>query len=669
MNEAQSSAKTLPQSVGNCWKRLILCSVLVLALAALGGCVAAETTEPIDTADQEMGLNGAPIHAVKWWNPLVPDVNEQASSAGLELPQGLTYPEAIKKICNHGIRAIFIRKAEPKIMRYGKNDSDGPCAGISNAACRNKINGRIADALEALKSNTSCGNKKPVVFIMQRQQLTTTEKMDQFAGVELKELLDKLDSRGVKSLVKGVALVENHLENSCQVKNSAVKIAKKINAKNNNWLRKRSLFVGGAGLGNKFKNIDSASNCGRGFRATMQDLRAETGKFSFIYKHFDNGKVQACSDWSKLNDPNISVVAAKEYLLNGCPGLKDLVSGIQAQKGDFPAHANVTFWGDKGDGVTNISKNVLEALHQIFIDDRGASNFGHVAFNRLFVKKPNSVAAACPHDEDHCKHLIQISSSHAASLNKSGSMNGVSTNVYQTWKGWQSDWAPGQTGGATNAKPDPEADPPPAGCGNDNECWRATLGQTPYAVPAVSKPKDKRLLPFIFDARFYLNLYPDVNKAAQTKGDQNAYAEWHWLNYGIKEGRIASPTFEPPTYLLWQPDVSAAYGATNYEAAIFHYAEHGRFEARRAGSSFDPTYYYDRYPDLQAAFGWDPVALLNHFVSFGLVEGRQAAAEFAPAWYLGVNPDVGNAWGQSYYRGGILHYWRYGRGEGRVGAP
>jgi endonuclease/exonuclease/phosphatase family metal-dependent hydrolase len=220
---------------------------------------------------------------------------------------------------------------------------------------------------------------------------------------------------------------------------------------------------------------------------------------------------------------------------------------------------------------------------------------------------------------------------------------------------------------------DPDADSPPEppeppSC-NDNDCWRAILGSTASEAPAVSDPKDPRLKPFVFNARFYLDFYPDVLAVAKTKNSQYGYAEYHWLKHGIQDGRMGAITFSAVSYMQQNPDVAAAYGANNYEGAIVHYLDHGRYEGRRGSFIFDPAYYFNRYGDLQAAFGYSPGELLKHYIHFGLGEGRQASAEFAPAWYLGVNPDVRNAFGEANYPRGMVHYLQHGAAEGRPAAP
>jgi len=118
--------------------------------------------------------------------------------------------------------------------------------------------------------------------------------------------------------------------------------------------------------------------------------------------------------------------------------------------------------------------------------------------------------------------------------------------------------------------------------------------------------------------------------------------------------------------MSWNPDVSAAYGWNNYNAAITHYINNGRFEGRRASVFFDPASYKARYADMA---GYANYAVVDHFANNGIDEGRQGSSDFAPAWYLGVNPDVQAVFGANYYRAAMYHWLQYGRSAGRRGVP
>lgn len=202
---------------------------------------------------------------------------------------------------------------------------------------------------------------------------------------------------------------------------------------------------------------------------------------------------------------------------------------------------------------------------------------------------------------------------------------------------------------------------------NDNDCWRAVLQPwTQYETPKPSKD-DPRLDRRVFDAKFYLRTHADLG----AKGLKNfEYAEWHWLEHGIAEGRTASPTFDPQYYMSIYGDLQAAFGPTNYAAGLDHFLAHGIAEGRRGSLLFDAPYYLARYGDLQAAFGPSHyAAAITHFHDNGMTEGRQGSADFAPAYYLASNPDVGEAYGETFFRGGMIHYLAWGRSEGRRPVP
>lgn len=125
-----------------------------------------------------------------------------------------------------------------------------------------------------------------------------------------------------------------------------------------------------------------------------------------------------------------------------------------------------------------------------------------------------------------------------------------------------------------------------------------------------------------FDSDFYVNCYPDL-KAAFGNDANAAYN--HYLTYGIKEGRIASPVFDVKTYIRNYPDLQAAFG-DDYVAAYNHFLTNGMNEGRIASDSFNVQVYIANYPDLQAAFGNDVAGAYNHYLTNGMAEGRVCGA-------------------------------------------
>lgn len=76
----------------------------------------------------------------------------------------------------------------------------------------------------------------------------------------------------------------------------------------------------------------------------------------------------------------------------------------------------------------------------------------------------------------------------------------------------------------------------------------STPAQTPMAQPTAAAPAAPSITtpagaPSYFDANYYLQNNPDIMQVAQgLGGDLGTWALNHYLNYGQKEGRLASPT-------------------------------------------------------------------------------------------------------------------------------
>ena len=97
----------------------------------------------------------------------------------------------------------------------------------------------------------------------------------------------------------------------------------------------------------------------------------------------------------------------------------------------------------------------------------------------------------------------------------------------------------------------------------------------PYnAVAAVSVPSNLKSV--VFNASYYSNKYADL-KAAFGSNESQLYN--HFINYGIKEGRQASPIFSVDYYLKKNADLTAAFG-TNRETAMHHFLSYCNLENR-----------------------------------------------------------------------------------------
>ena len=91
---------------------------------------------------------------------------------------------------------------------------------------------------------------------------------------------------------------------------------------------------------------------------------------------------------------------------------------------------------------------------------------------------------------------------------------------------------------------------------------------------AINIPSD--IKPIVFNAAYYAEKNSDVKKL-YGNDEQGLYD--HFLAYGIKEGRQASPIFSVSHYLSQNSDLKSAYGTDN-EKALTHFINTGSKEAR-----------------------------------------------------------------------------------------
>lgn len=90
----------------------------------------------------------------------------------------------------------------------------------------------------------------------------------------------------------------------------------------------------------------------------------------------------------------------------------------------------------------------------------------------------------------------------------------------------------------------------------------------------------------VFDGNFYKGKYADLAKAF---GDDASAYKSHWLSNGISEGRQACSGFSSTGYMARYLDLRNAFGANNYKAAIEHYLTYGIKEGRDASPMIQST--------------------------------------------------------------------------------
>ena len=110
----------------------------------------------------------------------------------------------------------------------------------------------------------------------------------------------------------------------------------------------------------------------------------------------------------------------------------------------------------------------------------------------------------------------------------------------------------------------------------------------------------------LFDAKWYLETYPDIGGGGMTPLE-------HYIRHGAAEGRDPNPYFSSSWYLETYPDAVDAN-----QNPLQHYFERGWKEGRDPGPKFSTNAYLDRYRDVRDA-GVEP---LGHYLRCGKSEGR-----------------------------------------------
>lgn len=84
-----------------------------------------------------------------------------------------------------------------------------------------------------------------------------------------------------------------------------------------------------------------------------------------------------------------------------------------------------------------------------------------------------------------------------------------------------------------------------------------------------------------------------------------------------------SLVFNASYYDAAYPDVHAAFNG-NADALLYHFINYGMAEGRRASANFDVHIYRANYSDLEAAFGSDFKSYYLHYINYGHAESRVA---------------------------------------------
>lgn len=165
---------------------------------------------------------------------------------------------------------------------------------------------------------------------------------------------------------------------------------------------------------------------------------------------------------------------------------------------------------------------------------------------------------------------------------------------------------------------------------------------------------------YLYSEKIFSAVNYDIKE--KYNGDKKSMKD-HWINYGIKEGRIASLVFDAKYYIEKYPDIKYIF-ENNYEKAYEHFINYGIYEGRQGSMYFDVKYYINNNIDIKEAYGNDYMKALKHFVTTGINEGRTASSEFSCKKYQSNYSDLRYAYGNNYIEY-FIHYINTGIKENR----
>ena len=88
----------------------------------------------------------------------------------------------------------------------------------------------------------------------------------------------------------------------------------------------------------------------------------------------------------------------------------------------------------------------------------------------------------------------------------------------------------------------------------------------------------------IFDANYYYNMYPDLQNAI---GKDNEKLFQHFVDHGMKEGRVGNAAFNVKAYMKNNLDLVALFKADDLTEYYAHFSNAGKNEGRIANYQND----------------------------------------------------------------------------------
>ena len=158
---------------------------------------------------------------------------------------------------------------------------------------------------------------------------------------------------------------------------------------------------------------------------------------------------------------------------------------------------------------------------------------------------------------------------------------------------------------------------------------------------------------------------------------------WEWMNNHFSDvapfqnskrsvDETISRLFDANFYLGLYPDASETIQRGEYKSALDHYLQIGWTQGHNPNPFFDSSFYWSEAENLDIyilelnVFQRNP---LEHFVRVGIYQGHCPSLYFNNVWYEATFQDVGQAVKRGIYSCGFEHYLLHGASEGRSPGP
>ncbi len=139
---------------------------------------------------------------------------------------------------------------------------------------------------------------------------------------------------------------------------------------------------------------------------------------------------------------------------------------------------------------------------------------------------------------------------------------------------------------------------------------------TAVSIPAALKP-------YVFDAKYYADNNADLKNAY---GYDEAKLYKHFINFGIEEGRCASPFFDVKFYMNQNGQNFLYTMKGDYEKAFKHFlSSYTGTTLKKLSPIFDPTVYVTMHTDLADSTQF---ALLQHYAANDYIKNRIATTTY-----------------------------------------